>query len=155
MRPPQAKDRSKARRLRILYIQKHLRYNSGEERVVEESVARKLCVLGVAVPAPKRDDLTDMKGNTIEDIYGGWGLNQREDAQRRNLEAQRQAQAGDFAKEEADKKKALEAEIERSEKEAEAKTTKKKASKKSGSKGKAFSKAKGESEGDGSQEGQG
>lgn len=117
MRPPQAGDYKPLPRLRILYIQKHAPYNSGEERVVASDIARKLCILGVAVPAQKRDE---------DDPYGGWGLNPAENHAREQLNLDSKIQAGDYAEEVAQDQKALKEEVERVEGEAKAKKDKKK-----------------------------
>lgn len=109
MRPPSAADHRPAKRLRVLYIQKHAPYNAGEERVVEESVARKLCVMGVAVPSSSKGP---------GDEFGGWGLTPDQAKVREQLDAERQAQAGDFAEEQAIDRKATEAETKRVEAEA-------------------------------------
>lgn len=106
MRPPMASDHVVEEKKRILYIKKWAPYNSGEERVVSESIARRLCVLGVAIPAPKRDDLTkvDETGKVVpaEDTLGGWGLSANEEAARDQLDRARKEQAGDYKGEVAD-----------------------------------------------------
>ena len=120
MRPPEAGDYIPQPRLRIRYIQKHAPYNSGEERVVNADVARKLCILGVAVPGKKRDD---------NDPYGGWSLNPSEKKASEQLQTEHRVQAGDFAEELDDEEKAREAEEARVEAAA-TKPSKKKTSKK-------------------------
>lgn len=138
MKPPQAGDHKPLQRLRILYIQKHAPYNSGEERVVASDIARKLCIMGVAVPAEKREE---------EDPFGGWSLNSAETHARSQLQLDAKIQAGDYADEVASDQKALREETER--KEAEAKKGKKgKKGDRAKPKGSTFAKGKKEDDGD-------
>ncbi len=118
MRPPEAGDYVPQPRLRILYIQKHAPYNSGEERVVNADVARKLCILGVAVPGKKHGD---------DDPYGGWSLNPSEQKASEQLMTERKVQAGDFSEQLADEEKAREQEAARAEAESKPAPAKKKA----------------------------
>lgn len=104
MRPLMATDHVKEPRLRIRYIQKHAPYNSQEERTVNESIARRLCVLGVCVPAPERRDLVNSEGKPIKDRFGGWSLSADEIAAREGLDKARMEEAGDFRQEVADDK---------------------------------------------------
>lgn len=104
MRPPSAADHRPQRKLRILYIRKHAPYNAGEERGVEESVARKLCIMGIAVPAPSRGP---------DDVYGGWGLTPDQARVKEQLQADQRTQAGDYSQEREDEAKAREAEEKR------------------------------------------
>lgn len=64
------------RKLRIVYTQKHAPYNSGEARTTRESLARRLCILGVAIPSAKRDE---------SDGAGGWEMNAREKIEREKI----------------------------------------------------------------------
>lgn len=112
MRPPMSSDHVVESKKRILYTKKHAPYNAGEERVVAESIARRLCVLGVAIPAPIRTDLTEPNSKgvivPIEDKLGGWNLTGDEASQRHGLDRAKKEAAGDYKdqveNEEADRK---------------------------------------------------
>ena len=90
MRPPEAADYVPEPRLRIRYTNKHAPYNSGEERTVNASAARRLCILQVAEPAPKRHK---------DDHLGGWSLSGDEYARAQELDRAKKESAGDFVKE--------------------------------------------------------
>ncbi|MGH7165495.1 MAG: hypothetical protein ACREIS_08240 [Nitrospiraceae bacterium] len=112
MRPPAASDYVPQRRLRVRLIQKVSPYNAGEDRTVDESVARKLCILGVAVPSPKLGP---------DDLLGGWSLAPQEVRASQQMAAERTDKAGDFADELAAEDQARAAEAKRVEDEAKAK----------------------------------
>lgn len=149
MRPPMATDHRPAARRRIRYIQKHAPYNSGEERVVDENVARRLCIMGVAIPAAKRPFLRDAQGLEIEDTLGGWSVTGAEKAATIKRQVDAKEASGDFAGEVEDEEVAREAEEARVEAEA---TPKKKAPRKKRSgfsrKGKAKAEPQGEPDGE-------
>lgn len=88
MRPPTATDYVPQPRLRIRYTQKVAPYNAGEDRTVDASVARKLCVIGVAIPSPKMGP---------DDAFGGWSLSPVEVRTAQQVSAERKTSAGDFA----------------------------------------------------------
>lgn len=96
MRPPMATDHVVEPRLRVRLTKKYAPYNSGEERCLAESVARRLCVLGVAVPSPKRFDLTGPDGEQVEDKLGGWVLSGEESTKREQFDRARKETAGDY-----------------------------------------------------------
>lgn len=88
MRPPTATDHVPQPRLRVRYIQKVAPYNAGEDRTVDASVARKLCILGVAIPSPKMNE---------KDAFGGWSLSPVEVRSAQQVSADQQRNAGDYA----------------------------------------------------------
>lgn len=103
MRPPMATDHKVEPKLRVLYVNKHAPYNSGEERSLDASVARRLCILGVAVPSPKRPFIEQVDLETgmvvqVEDTMGGWLLSGNEEAARSEFRRAQKEQSGDYAK---------------------------------------------------------
>lgn len=104
MRPPMASDHVVEPKKRILYTKKHAPYNSGEERTVAESVARRLCVIGVAIPSPSRGK---------DDELGGWSLTGDEAAMSRARDKALKESAGDFRPDLEEEEKRREAEEKR------------------------------------------
>lgn len=119
MRPPMATDHVAEPRLRVIMLKKHAPYNSGEERGLPESMARRYCVLGLAMPAPKRKDGVRVRNpktgeyETVEDKLGGWSLSADEAAAARQLDRARKESAGDYRKEMIEDPEALAKEEER------------------------------------------
>lgn len=108
MRPPQATDHVVEPRLRVVMLQKHAPYNSGEERGLPASMARRYCVLGLAMPAPKRAEGIKVMNRetgeyeTVEDKLGGWSLSTDEAAAARQLDKAKKEAAGDYKQEQED-----------------------------------------------------
>lgn len=130
MRPPQASDHVVEPRLRILYTKKHAPYNSGEERVVAASIARRLCVLGIAIPAPKKAEINkqDETGQVthVADELGGWSLSPDDAAAREERDRAKKEAAGDYKDQVKDEEAARQNEEQRVVSEADAKAEKQK-----------------------------
>lgn len=105
MRPPMATDHVAEPRLRVIMLKKRAPYNSGEERGLPASVAHRFCVLGLAEPAPKREEGIRVRNpktgeyETVEDTLGGWSLSPDEAAAANQLDKARKESAGDYRKE--------------------------------------------------------
>ena len=108
MRPPMASDHVAEPRLRVIMLQKQAPYNSGEERGLSASMARRYCVLGMAMPAPKREEGVRVMNRetgefeTVEDELGGWSLSKDEAAAASQFAKAREDVAGDYRKEPKD-----------------------------------------------------
>ena len=78
-------------RLRVVLTQKLSPYNCAEMRGLPESVARRFCILGLAMPAPKRPGGIRVMNRetgeyeTVEDKLGGWSLSADEKREQRKL----------------------------------------------------------------------
>lgn len=105
MRPPMATDHVVEPRLRVVMLKKYAPYNSGEERGLAASVARRFCVLGLAMPAPKRKEGMRVRNpetgefETVEDTLGGWSLSPDEQAAVNQYDKAKKEAAGDYRKE--------------------------------------------------------
>lgn len=105
MRPPMASDHVVEPRLRVVMLKKHAPYNSGEERGLPASMARRYCVLGLAMPAPKRAEGVKIMNRetgeyeTVEDKLGGWSLSADEAAAAAQLDRARKEASGDYREE--------------------------------------------------------
>lgn len=108
MRPPMATDHVAEPRLRVIMLKKYAPYNSGEERGLPESIARRFCVLGLAMPAPKRQEGMRVRNSEtgefemVEDTLGGWSLSTDEQAAVSQLDKAKKEAAGDYRKEPED-----------------------------------------------------
>ncbi|MCP4201168.1 MAG: hypothetical protein GY769_04460 [bacterium] len=118
-------DHIEERKLRVILLEKHPPYNKGEERGLPESQARRLCVTGTAMPAPKNPrgikirDAETGELVSVEDTLGGWKLSRDEEDAAASFRRARKISAGDMTGEMDAQRAATAHEEERVEAEAE------------------------------------